>query len=207
MAANPVRRYVVRQIEAQGGWPVVYDRLAHGESIAEIATTLFRPDGPAINRRTLSMLLHQKPEREAATAAAVAMWRQHPEPLRRAIRKANKAERAAARAAAEDAATRDRLQAMMHGTTPAELPHYTMPDRPRPRPPQSVAVAPVAVRPEPAPEPPTQPGGVWWDAKAETARCLDCDRSDCQHAKHEYLRRVQAYTDRSFHPRVNPGLV
>jgi hypothetical protein len=209
MASMPVRRYVVKQIEAQGGWSVIYARLANGESIAEIATTLFRPDGPAINRRTLSMLLHQTPEREAATAAAVATWRQHPEPLRRALRKASKAARLEARAQAADRSQRDRIQAVMHGTTPAELPRYTMPARPMPRPPMPPPPVPRPVAAEPEPEPPTAPTGTEWrDDNGGYAWCHDCHRGDCTHARVAYARRAQEYA--RLHPTrpwINPGLV
>lgn len=59
MAAKPIERFVKKQIQEQGGWDRILERIASGEKIAGIARTLYRPDGPAIDRSTLSHMLHR----------------------------------------------------------------------------------------------------------------------------------------------------
>jgi len=78
MAAKPIERFVKRQIAEQGGWPRILERIASGETVADVARTVLRPDGKSISRAFLSFLLHQDPERsqlvnEARTAGADAM--------------------------------------------------------------------------------------------------------------------------------------
>jgi hypothetical protein len=87
MASKPITTYVARQIIAQGGWSVIVQRVHDGESIAEIARALFRPDGKAINRRTVSFLLHKEAEVEAAVEKAMRDWRVISEWQRRKRRK------------------------------------------------------------------------------------------------------------------------
>lgn len=70
MAAKPIERYVKRQIQEQGGWPRILERIASGETIAAIARTLLRPDQVAISRNMLSMMLHADPERSAQVRVA-----------------------------------------------------------------------------------------------------------------------------------------
>jgi len=70
MAAKPIERYVKRQIQEQGGWPRILERIASGETVAGIARTILRPDGVSISRNFLSMLLHADPERSALAKLA-----------------------------------------------------------------------------------------------------------------------------------------
>src|SRR2546430_5088989 len=149
MAACAVRRHVLRQVEAQGGWAVFADRHEQGESIADLARTLRRPDGRAISRNFLSGIVHATPEREALFMAARAVWRQQTPWERRQRRRATKGDRERRRA----------LSFMHHeDTVPApvaipaglELRHRTATPTPRP-------AAPVAVAsydPEPDRTPP-----------------------------------------------------
>lgn len=66
MAAKPIERYVKQQIKAMGGWEALEDRIASGETIADLARLILRaPQGPCISRNFLSTLLHQDPERSA----------------------------------------------------------------------------------------------------------------------------------------------
>src|SRR5437667_220917 len=66
MAAKPIERFVKRQIHDQGGWPRILERLASGETVADIARSLRKPDGTPPSRNFLSMLLHADPDRSAA---------------------------------------------------------------------------------------------------------------------------------------------
>src|SRR2546427_411059 len=42
MAAKPVERFVKKQIADQGGWPRILERIASGETLTAIASTLRR---------------------------------------------------------------------------------------------------------------------------------------------------------------------
>ena len=70
MAAKPIERFVKQQIQEQGGWPRILERIASGETIADVSRTLFRPDGKCIDRSFLSHLLHNDPERSQKVEAA-----------------------------------------------------------------------------------------------------------------------------------------
>lgn len=70
MAARPIERYVKRQIMDQGGWPRILERIAAGETVADVARTIFRPDGQPISRPMLSNMLHADPERSKQAYAA-----------------------------------------------------------------------------------------------------------------------------------------
>jgi len=70
MAAKPIERFVKQQIQEQGGWPRILERIASGESVADVARTLFRPDGLAISRSLLSNMLHADPQRSERVFAA-----------------------------------------------------------------------------------------------------------------------------------------
>src|SRR5689334_12397235 len=63
MAAKPIERFVKQQIAQQGGWDRILERIASGETVADIARTLFKPDGQPISRNFLSTLLHADRER------------------------------------------------------------------------------------------------------------------------------------------------
>jgi len=63
MAAKPIERFVKQQIAQQGGWPRILERIASGETVADVARSLKRPDGLPVSRNFLSMLLHADPER------------------------------------------------------------------------------------------------------------------------------------------------
>src|SRR5439155_18702036 len=111
MAACVLRRQVLRQVEAQGGWPVFADRHAQGESIADLARTLRRPDGRAISRNFLSGIVHATPERSALFLAARAVWRQQTPGVRRQRRRASKPAR-----------DRRRALSFMHHDDPVPVP-------------------------------------------------------------------------------------
>src|SRR6266550_5511687 len=64
MAAKPIERFVKRQIQEQGGWPRILERLASGETYSQIARSLKRPDGEGISFAFFRRLLHQDPARE-----------------------------------------------------------------------------------------------------------------------------------------------
>lgn len=70
MAAKPIERYVKKQIQDQGGWPRILERIASGETVADVSRTLLRPDGKHIDRSFLSRLLHHDPERSALVSQA-----------------------------------------------------------------------------------------------------------------------------------------
>jgi hypothetical protein len=63
VAAKPIERFVKKQIHDQGGWDRILERLASGETVADVARTLTKPDGSAPSRNWFSMLLHADPER------------------------------------------------------------------------------------------------------------------------------------------------
>lgn len=63
MAAKPIERFVKKQIQEQGGWERILERIASGETIAKIAGTILRPDGKPISRSFLSWILHRDAER------------------------------------------------------------------------------------------------------------------------------------------------
>ena len=65
MAAKPIERFVKRQIQEQGGWPRILERIASGETYSQIARSLKRPDGEGISFAFFRRLLHQDPAREA----------------------------------------------------------------------------------------------------------------------------------------------
>lgn len=70
MAAKPIERFVKQQIAQQGGWPRILERIASGETVADVARTLLKPDGQCISRNFLSMLLHADPERSRLVVQA-----------------------------------------------------------------------------------------------------------------------------------------
>lgn len=70
MAAKPIERFVKKQIADQGGWPRILERIASGETVADVARSLKRPDGQEISRSFLSNILHADPERSQAVLKA-----------------------------------------------------------------------------------------------------------------------------------------
>src|SRR2546425_1254857 len=87
MAGRPIERYVTQQILEHGGYEALVERIRQGESVAMIARTLFKPDGQAIHRTTLSHMLHARDDRSAQVAAAMVEWRRRPRGERLATRK------------------------------------------------------------------------------------------------------------------------
>src|SRR3989441_5195317 len=87
MAGRPIERYVTQQILEHGGYEALVERIRQGESVAMIACTLFKPDGQAIHRTTLSHMLHARDDRSAQVAAAMVEWRRRPRGERLATRK------------------------------------------------------------------------------------------------------------------------
>src|SRR5437773_3270622 len=65
MAAKPIERFVKRQIQDQGGWPRILERIASGETYTQVANSLLRPDGLPISFAFFRRLLHQDPTRES----------------------------------------------------------------------------------------------------------------------------------------------
>jgi len=70
VAAKPIERFVKKQIQDQGGWDRILERIASGETVADISRTILRPDGQPISRAFLSRLLHADDERSAAVLKA-----------------------------------------------------------------------------------------------------------------------------------------
>jgi len=74
VAAKPIERFVKRQIQEQGGYERLCARYASGETVVGMSKTFPRPDGPAIDRSTLSNLIHRwcrlAPENQARWDAA-----------------------------------------------------------------------------------------------------------------------------------------
>lgn len=71
MAAKPIERYVKQQVKDLGGWDAVVDRIASGETVADLARLILRsPTGPCISRSFFSRLLHMDPERSARVKQA-----------------------------------------------------------------------------------------------------------------------------------------
>lgn len=70
MAAKPIERFIKKQIQDQGGWPRILERIASGETVADVARTLLKPDGQAISRNFLSTMLHADPERSVSVYKA-----------------------------------------------------------------------------------------------------------------------------------------
>src|SRR5690348_17103016 len=70
MAAKPIERFVKKQIQDQGGWDRILERIASGETVADVARTLLRPDGQAISRSFFSHMLHRDDERSKAVLKA-----------------------------------------------------------------------------------------------------------------------------------------
>src|SRR6266550_7399362 len=70
VAAKPIERFVKRQIQEQGGWPRILERIASGETVADVARTLKRPDGQEISRSFFSHMLHADNARSKAVLEA-----------------------------------------------------------------------------------------------------------------------------------------
>src|SRR5437773_419157 len=70
MAGRMLDRLVKRQISEQGGFPQLCARYASGETVVAMSKTFFWPDGHAIDRSTLSNMIHRwcraAPENQAA---------------------------------------------------------------------------------------------------------------------------------------------
>lgn len=64
MPGTPVRNRVLRDIELQGGWDKVIERIADGETVTKIAQSF------SISPSFMSRLLHEDEERGARTNAA-----------------------------------------------------------------------------------------------------------------------------------------
>src|SRR5207247_5800439 len=87
MPGRPIQHYVTQHILEHGGFEALIERIRQGETVAMIARTLFKPDGQAIHRTTLSHMLHARDDRSAQVGAAKADWRRRPCGERLAIRK------------------------------------------------------------------------------------------------------------------------
>ena len=220
MPGRPIQHYVTQHILEHGGFEALIERIRQGETVAMIARTLFKPDGQAIHRTTLSHMLHARADRSAQVGAAKANWRRRPRAERLAIRKR-------LRATASLRAMRA-LLGMREPPAPSILPAEprrptfpTTPEGPRASPPHAPARAaattapppasrplvgtppvPALVIPPPVPEPLRQPRGVEWRyANGGYAWCHDCETDRCSHAKLEYMRQVNAYAAQQFPPR------
>lgn len=71
LSSKPIERHVKRQIQEQGGWERILERIASGETDLEISLTLPRPDGLPISRSFFNTLLHSNVERASIDAARV----------------------------------------------------------------------------------------------------------------------------------------
>ena len=72
MPGRPIQHYVTQHILEHGGFEALIERIRQGETVAMIARTLFKPDGQAIHRTTLSHMLHARDNRSAQVGAAKA---------------------------------------------------------------------------------------------------------------------------------------
>jgi hypothetical protein len=233
MAGNPVETQVYAAIEAMGGWSVVWDRVAAGESQTSIAASL------DISQGFLSRLVHKDPERIRAFREAKRRWAitlvEHTGELVKNVKENRDAiakVREQASHARWEAGKWDRetfgedkgavnvnvlnvsqmhLDALRWRITEAARPvadlHRTVTAQPQSLPP------PIDVTPEPEllelpPGPSPQPSGVEWRAQTESAWCYACSASDCPHARREYLCRVQAHANtQPTGPKILRGLV
>jgi hypothetical protein len=210
MAGRPIEAYVTQQILEQGGFEALIERIRHGESVAMMARMLWRPDGHAIDRTTLSHMLHRLDDRSAQVAAARKEWRTRPRQERLATRKR-------LRATAPQRAMRamglmheppalvvvpqaiSALQERRRAPLPSSPARSAAIATPLARRPLVVASSqPPAVIPTPKPDPPPKREGVEWDEYRPY--CHTCSRGDCLHVKREYMRRAERY--KSEHPPV-----
>jgi hypothetical protein len=213
MAAQRITNHAKKQIAAQGGPIVIVERMRAGETLAEIARTIFRPDGRAISKRLLDGIMGKHPGMRAAMAKAKRDFRAIPEWPRRKRRKA-------IRASEQERVVRAKLvhDGFVHGGPAIEtesqrtyMAHmaslaterrnpYAKPPAPRPAPPRP------APPPRP-PEPPQRRTDVEWDEARPW--CHACERGNCMHVKREVMRRAQARldADRANAPRIIRGIV
>jgi len=211
MASTPIRNYVKKQILAQGGYSVLVARMRAGETLPDMARTFFRPDGIAINRRTLGWLMHKEPGIRLAMHAAVTEWRSQSEWTRRQQRKAIHAEQSAriirARLALDGPETFQQRTYLAHVASLTTTGRSEYGPLARPPLPRAVMPAPVVAPPEPEPLPPPKRQDVEWDEVRPW--CHACESGECQHVKREYTRRAQAYADdkERNQPRIIRGLV
>jgi len=68
MAGKPIEAELLAAIEEQGGWPVIWERVASGESQTTIAASFGRSQG------FLSRLVHADPARVRAFREAKRLW-------------------------------------------------------------------------------------------------------------------------------------
>jgi ssDNA-binding replication factor A large subunit len=68
MAANPVRRKLLADIEASGGWEAVFERVASGGSQTAIAASF------GVTQGFLSRVIHQDVERVRGFREAKRLW-------------------------------------------------------------------------------------------------------------------------------------
>ena len=220
MAGRPLERYVTQQILEHGGYEALVERIRQGESVAMIARTLFKPDGQAIHRTTLSHMLHARDDRSAQVAAAMVEWRRRPRGERLATRKRLRvtASLRAMRAllgmreppapSILPAASRRRtilrteetpfaspLNELASGAAPITTP-------PASKPLVGTPPGPAMVIPTSIPELPPKREGVEWDEYRPW--CHTCSRGDCLHVKQEYMRRAERY--KVEHPPVTARL-
>jgi len=64
MASQPFKRAFIRQVKERGGWSVIFDRIAAGETLASIAKDY------GCSRSWLSRLLNEDEQREALLQVA-----------------------------------------------------------------------------------------------------------------------------------------
>lgn len=71
MAGKPIEDWLLKTIDAQGGWDTIWERVSEGESQSAIASTFKRPDtGKGLSQGFFARVLHLDPERTRAFWAA-----------------------------------------------------------------------------------------------------------------------------------------
>src|SRR2546428_6602127 len=230
MPGKPIEAQLYADIEAAGGWESVWDQVANGETQTAIA------EGFGVSQGFLSRVIHLDPARvrafrEAKRRYAVTLV-EHTGELVKNVKENRDAiakVREQASHARWEASKWDRelfgedkgdvnvnvtniaalhVDALRHRIvegTPPLADHLRAAATAVPIG-DAITAAPRAV-PEPVPgEQAAASKGVTWDGT--TARCWDCDRTDCPHARQEYARQAQAYAERPpTGPRLLRGLV
>ena len=217
MAAQPIKRQLLADIEQAGGWEKLFERVASGESQTAIAASF------GVTQGFLSRVIHLDAERVRAFREAKRLWAitlvERTGDLVNNV-KENRDSIAKVREVAAhnrwEASKWDRelfgedkgdvnvnvlniaqmhIDALRHRIVEAAQPlHEISQDR--------AAEAALTAKPLALPEPVTSElaaaRGVEWDGTG--AWCRDCERGDCAHARQENASQAQAYADQ--HPRT-----
>jgi hypothetical protein len=228
VAAQPIKRQLLADIKAAGGWDKIMERVASGESQTAIAASL------GVSQGFFSRVIHLDAERVRAFREAKRLWaitlvertgdlvsnvKENRDSIAK-VREVAAHNRWEASKWDRELFGEDKGDVNVNVTTIAALHVDALRHRsveagqPLPAPlshaPVPVAIPAAVPTESPAPAAPVAPErhGVEGDADAGTLWCHDCRRNDCRHAKHEYARQAQHYADHQPPgPRVLRGLV